>query len=346
MRPLVSIVLPVYNCERYIRECIDSILAQTYNTWELVIIDDGSTDASPNICDEYAQSEARIKVFHQSNNGVSYSRNIGIEASSGQFIVFCDSDDYLEPEYLETLLQTARDHPSYEHIWCCFQTVSGSDRENARPNYVLHDPVSFYSVKDILTLHAMWLDASPCNKLFSAEKLMQNHLRFPEDLSLGEDYLFNLSYLDCSCKGKIAVISQPLYNYRRRKEDSLDTKYRSDLLEIYKHLNEQCRYYLKKWNISPSQWNLQYDNEFYMYEKVFRNNMRAPEKTKAEKIRWNSTLMRDNTFQTILKSRTCFVHPLYLWAYRSGNYYCVFLVDCLVKLKQFIVHCIHNSRKA
>lgn len=346
MSPLVSIVLPVYNCEKYLRECIDSILAQTYNTWELVIIDDGSTDASPNICDEYARSETRIKVFHQSNSGVSYSRNTGIEASSGQFIVFCDSDDYLEPEYLETLLQTARDHPSYEHIWCCFQTVSGSDRENARLNYVLYDPVSFYSIKDIMTLHAMWLDASPCNKLYRVEIITQNHLRFPENLSLGEDFLFNLSYLDCSSTQRIAVIAQPLYNYRLREEDSLDTKYRADLLEIYKFLNEQCRLYLNKWNVPSSQWNLQRNNEFYMYEKVFRNNMRAPERTKAAKIRLNSTLMRDNTFQTILRARTCFVHPLYLWAYRSGNYYCVFLVDCLVKLKQFIVHSIHNSRKA
>lgn len=344
MSPLVSIVLPVYNCEKYLRECIDSILAQTYGTWELLIIDDGSTDASPNICDEYARSETRIKVFHQSNSGVSYSRNTGIEASSGQFIVFCDSDDYLEPEYLETLLQTARDHPSYEHIWCCFQTVSGSDRENARPNYVLHDPVSFYSVKEIMTLHAMWLDTSPWNKLFNANIIKQNHLRFAENLSLGEDFLFNLSYLDCSSQQRIAVIAQPLYNYRLRKEDSLGTKYRVDLFEIYKHLNNQCHLYLNKWNVPPSQWNLQYNNEFYMYEKVFRNNMRAPEKTKAEKIRLNSTLMRENTFRKILRTRTCFVHPLYLWAYRSGNYDYVLIVDCLVRFKHFLLQYIHNFK--
>lgn len=346
MSPLISIVLPVYNCEKYLRECIDSILAQTYNTWELLIIDDGSTDASPNICDEYARSESRIKVFHQSNNGVSYSRNIGIEASCGQYIVFCDSDDYLEPEYLETLLKTAQDYPTYEHIWCCFQTVSGSKHEDAKPNYVIHTPVSLFSVEDIMTLHAMWLDANPWNKLYKTEKLKRNHLRFPEDLSLGEDFLFNLSYLDCSYKGKIAVLAQPLYNYRLRKEDSLGAKYRANLLQIYKYLNDQCRHYLKKWNVPSSQWNLQYNNEFYMYEKVFRNNMRAPQKTKAEKIRLNSTLMRENTFQEILRTRTCFVHPLYLWAYRSGNYLCVLFVDCLVRFKQFLALRFHKFNVA
>ena len=101
--PLISVVVPVYNVEQYIRECVDSIVSQTYCHLEIVLIDDGSLDNCPVICDEYAKKDSRIKVVHQKNGGLAKARNVGIENSSGEYITFIDSDDYIASNYIEIL---------------------------------------------------------------------------------------------------------------------------------------------------------------------------------------------------------------------------------------------------
>lgn len=100
----VSVIIPVYNVAPYLNRCIDSVLAQTYKEWEIILIDDGSTDESPSICDNYERIHERIIVVHQKNAGLSAARNIGIEMATGQFIMFVDSDDWIHPKYIETLL--------------------------------------------------------------------------------------------------------------------------------------------------------------------------------------------------------------------------------------------------
>jgi len=98
--PIISIIVPVYNAEKYLRRCIDSIIAQTFTDWECLLVDDGSTDESPNICDEYATKDSRIKVFHKVNEGVSSARNIGIDNAKGRFVTFVDADDSIMHNYL------------------------------------------------------------------------------------------------------------------------------------------------------------------------------------------------------------------------------------------------------
>ena len=128
-------------------------------------------------------------------------------------------------------------------------------------------------------------------------------------------------------------MTKPLYNYVRGNDDSLDSKYRKDLLDIYRRLNAECLAYLKKWDMSQEQMEKFYSSQFYLYEKVLRNTMRAPDKTKQEKIKWNSTFMQTDEFKNVLSSRTCYVHPLYLAAYRSGNFTNVLFMDWLHKEK-------------
>ncbi len=105
--PLISVIIPVYNVEKYLRECVDSVLNQTYDNFEIILIDDGSTDSSGKICDEYAYNDARITVVHKENEGQSVARNIGIEYSSGDWLYFPDSDDYIAGDTFETLLKKA-----------------------------------------------------------------------------------------------------------------------------------------------------------------------------------------------------------------------------------------------
>lgn len=333
----VSIILPVYNATRSLRKSVDSVHAQVFQDWELVLVDDGSTDGSSELCDKLATEDTRVRVIHKPNGGVSSARNAGIDAATGKYITFCDSDDYLEPDYLETLVQTAKSDPDCGHIWCCFQTVTGYQKENAAPNYISEESVLYYTLKDYMTLHEMWLDTGPWNKLYAAKIIKESGLYFPIDLSLGEDWLFNLAYIDASANEKIAVVTKPLYNYVRGNNDSLDSKYRQDLLDIYRRLNAECLAHLERWGVPQAQIEKLYDSRFYMYEKVLRNTMRAPNMSRREKRKWNSTFMRSKEFQEALNTRKCFVHPLYLSAYRSGSFINVLLADFLCKAKNALM---------
>lgn len=335
---MVSIIVPVYNCIASLVWCVHSILHQTYTDYELFLVDDGSTDGSGKLCDRFAAEDDRIRVIHKPNGGVSSARNAGIDAATGGYITFCDSDDYLEPDYLETLVQTAKSNPDCGHIWCCFQTVTGYQKENAAPNYTSTKSLLCYTLQDYMSLHEMWLDAEPWNKLYRTDIVQTAKVRFPEDLSLGEDWLFNLAYIDASANEKIVVVTEPLYNYIRGNDESLDSKYRKDLLDIYRRLNDTCLSYLRKWKLPAEQIEIFYNSRFYLYEKVLRNTMRAPDKTKREKIKWNSTFMQSDEFKESLQARKCFIHPLYLFAYRSGNFNNVLLADWMVAVKRALIH--------
>lgn len=335
---MVSIIVPAYNCIESLECCVGSIRQQTYTNFELMLVDDGSTDGSGELCDKLAAEDTRIRVIHKPNGGVSSARNAGIDAATGGYITFCDSDDYLEPDYLEALIQAAESNPDCGHIWCCFQTVTGYQKENAAPNYTSAKSLLCYTLQDYMSLHEMWLDAEPWNKLYRTDIVQTAKVRFPEDLSLGEDWLFNLAYIDASANEKIVVVTKPLYNYMRGNDESLDSKYRKDLLDIYRRLNDTCLSYLRKWKLPTEQIEKFYNSRFYLYEKVLRNTMRAPDKTKREKMKWNSTLMQSDEFKASLQTRKCFIHPLYLFAYRSGNFSNVLLADQMVAIKRALLH--------
>lgn len=328
-----SIIVPAYNCIDSLEYCVRSIRQQTYTCFELILVDDGSTDGSSELCDGFAAEDARIRVIHKQNGGVSSARNVGIDNATGEYITFCDSDDYLETDYLEMLLQTAKVNPACGHIWCCFQTVTGYQKENAASNFSSPEPTLLYTLQDYMTLHEMWLDAGPCNKLYIAEVIKNAGVHFPDDLSLGEDWLFNLAYIDASKSSRIAVVTKPLYNYVRGNNDSLDSKYRQDLLDIYRRLNAECLAHLERWNVPQDQMEKFYNSQFYLYEKVLRNTMRAPDMNRREKLKWNSMFMQSKEFRRTLETRACFIHPIYLWAYRSNNFKNVLLADFLCKAK-------------
>lgn len=331
-----SIIVPVYNSEEHLRDTVESILSQSFGDFEVILVDDGSRDMSGSICDEYMAVDHRVKVIHKDNGGVSSARNEGIRKALGEYITFCDSDDYLEPCYLDELLKVAENEPDTGHIWCCFQTVMGYKGEGAKVNCVLPDEICHFDLKDYMTLHKMWLDTGPCNKLYRTDVIRDGGIYFPEDISLGEDWLFNLSYIDASENGNFAVISKPLYNYVKGNNESLDSKYRPDLFDIYKRLNNECLSYLQKWNISDDGIADFYDSRFYLYERVLLNNMKAPVRSLLSRIRENDSFLKSEDFKGALAVRRCFVHPIYLKAYRSGRYLNVILADMAVKMKNGI----------
>lgn len=191
-QPLISIVIPVYNVEKYLKYCIDSILVQLYNNWELLLIDDGSTDLSKDICDQYSQKDHRIKVIHKKNGGVSTARNLGIKYATGDFITFIDSDDYVSPEYLSDFI---RCHPIEKSI-----VVSGLITKTSQEEYISfqYEDISFSSkapkASKFIAHYDLFKDGGPCNKLLDLKLIRENNLQFDTNISYHEDHIFIYSY--------------------------------------------------------------------------------------------------------------------------------------------------------
>ena len=197
---MISIIVPVYQAEHSLCFCVESILRQSYPDFETILVDDGSTDHSGKLCDYYAGVDKRIKVIHQKNGGVSSARNAGIGAVVGEYVVFCDSDDYIEADYLECLYNVAQTHRDYNNIWCRYRTVSSFDTSmrEKETNYENHMEVDteFYTLNEYMKLSEQVLTNQPWNKLYRTEVIKEARITFPDKLSLGEDLLFNLQYLD------------------------------------------------------------------------------------------------------------------------------------------------------
>lgn len=225
----VSIIVPVYNVEKYLDECIQSITKQTYTNIEIILVDDGSKDNSGVICDKYAELDNRISVFHIENGGVSNARNFGVGKAKGQWIQFVDSDDILINDATQILLENSE---NVDVVVCSYKTFP-LERDF---KYLPYKQI-FSSMQDTIrlfpTLYKNGFYNSPCNKLYRKEKIKQG---FDKTLSLGEDLLFNLDFMK-DCQG-IAVIPNVLYKYRIVSNNTLARKPRKDGLELQCLLKE------------------------------------------------------------------------------------------------------------
>ena len=229
MGTLISIIMPAYNCEKTIGGTISSVLAQEDDRWELIIIDDGSTDHTSSICDSFAMQDKRISVIHQFNSGVSAARNTGIDKANGDFIVFIDSDDYFVENTLKTIIQEIEDNGLLIFGYETFPNII-EQRIQTNKGYTSYRDLAL----DYPVLARQHLINSPWNKLYRTELIRNYSIRFPEELSMGEDLLFNIDYLKIC--GQIKVINDILYKYRIDGDNSLRTKARMDAYEIQKRL--------------------------------------------------------------------------------------------------------------
>ncbi len=211
MTPTISVIVPVYNVERYLPRCIDSILSQTFTDFQLILIDDGSPDACGRICDEYAARDPRIGVIHQDNGGVSSARNRGLDVAQGEYVCFVDPDDIIFPCYLETLIATAQSSGS-DLIVCGYQNSYVEDDVliNSR-NMNKATPGNYQDFSDILTeLHKNTLLFMPVNKLYKNSIIKTACLSFPKQKRY-EDTAFVYRYLR-HCRS-LSFCDAILYNY-------------------------------------------------------------------------------------------------------------------------------------
>lgn len=237
MMPEVSIIIPVYNAERWLRRCVDSILAQIYTDFELLLIDDGSTDRSGAICDEYTEKDSRIRVFHKLNGGVSSTRNLGIDYACGKWITFCDADDYVMPDWLANYNLSF----NYSQDLICqgaiiqhenSQELTGVDKQQYFVDNI-GDLASILLKKSILGF--VW------NKLYRKNILApqdSNSLKFNPELAFMEDEDFNLRYL-LRCKKGI-ITEKAAYCYiipANDKHEMFSAKH----IPLYRHFISLAR---------------------------------------------------------------------------------------------------------
>lgn len=188
---LVSVVVPIYKTEKYLRKCVDSILAQTYPNLEILLIDDGSPDHCGEICDAYAKEDKRVRAFHNDNHGVSYSRNCGIKAATGEYLLFVDSDDRINPTYVEEMVGHLQ---KYDFVISGVLIFFVEKRKYEKGRFLnLTGRITHSVSKDfryILTpIYNVW------GKLYRANIIKNNNILFDETISGGEDGLFNFEYL-------------------------------------------------------------------------------------------------------------------------------------------------------
>lgn len=225
---LISIIVPVYNASKYLRRCVESILSQTYSAFELLLIDDGSNDSSGAICDEYANYDSRVRVFHKDNGGVSSARNIGIQNSQGVFIAFIDCDDEVESDYLEVLHDQIK--ISNSQLVCSYAKVfhEGKCLSEEHPEGILESDI----IARYLTDYELRTTSAPWGKIFIRSIITENSITFDESMSIGEDTLFLFDYL--SCCNKMSIVNKTSYHYYIN-EQSLVRRINSIESELYSY---------------------------------------------------------------------------------------------------------------
>lgn len=225
--PKVSVIIPVYNVEKYIERCVDSVLNQTFQDYEVLLIDDGSTDNSGKICDKYSLKDSRIKVFHKENGGVSSARNLGIDSAKGEWICFIDGDDWVKENYLRVFF---KNKVSLETI--IYQGIMIENQwDNKTHTYFSYDTNKFKINNSTKVIKSkILLDGCPYCKLFNASIIRNNNIKFNERLSMHEDHVFVWEYL--SLMTTIITCNSAEYHYMRYN-DMLTLSTKSHSSESY-----------------------------------------------------------------------------------------------------------------
>lgn len=216
----VSVIIPVYNVERFLRRCIESVQNQGHVNLEIILVDDGSTDASGMICDACAEKDCRIKVIHKQNNGVSAARNSGMDIATGEYICFVDGDDYVMPDYVEYLLHLSIVH--HTRISISTEVYTSFDLKQCRDTTEL----IYTGEQATEAILCYKLQIGVYNKLFERSFLKEKNVRFIEGLPIGEGFNFNVAAFQRA--DHIAVGHRKVYFYRKDNSDSVTTKFNAE----------------------------------------------------------------------------------------------------------------------
>ncbi len=248
----ISAIMPVYNVEKFIGKCIESLQAQTLTEWELIAVDDGSPDNSGAICDEYAKKDSRITVIHKENGGAPSARNTAIPQAKGEYLYFVDSDDWAEPTMFEDMYKMAKENNAQlvvagYYIDTYYSDTEFYSQEQALPTKVFASQREFreyaHNMFDKNLLYTPW------NKLFERKYIMDNDIRFRN--TFWDDFPFNLDVVrDVE---RVVLMEDKYYHFMRARADSETAKYRSDMLDKREEEHGWMLDLYKHWDVDSAE---------------------------------------------------------------------------------------------
>ncbi len=230
----ISVIVPVYNVEKYLDKCVESIVNQTYKNLEIILVDDGSTDNCPEICDEWAKKDNRIKVIHKPNGGLSSARNAGMDSMTGSYIQFVDSDDYIKSNMIEVMYGNII-KGDYDVCVCNYSFIDESDNvisaTDFKKSILKGDEIMPNFLKT--TVFNSW---NAWTKMYKYSVVEKYNLRYDETIKWGEDYPFN--YLYFKSIDKMIAIDDVLYNYLSRRNGSITCSMNSGQANRWKFIKK------------------------------------------------------------------------------------------------------------
>lgn len=258
MKPLISVIIPVYNVEKYLKKCLDSIISQTLKEIEIIVINDGSTDNSGKILDKYAKNDNRLIVIHKDNEGVSEARNEGLKYVHGDFVSFIDSDDWVEPEMYEVMYNAAIEK-KVEIVMCGYvrefvnhSKIKIMDIQDG--SFMKTDEIQHWFVRRMigpifnekLITENLDMHSVVWNKIYRTHLVKNNTFCSLKEIGSCEDLLFNL--VTCYQANSIMYINRSYYHYRKTSVTSVSSSYRTNLLQQRCNLIEKVRMFINQNN--------------------------------------------------------------------------------------------------
>ena len=290
---LVSIIIPVYNSEKYIKRCLKSILNQTYENIEMIVVDDGSTDNSFNIISKF--EDKRIRYFKKENEGVSIARNYGIKRAVGEYLLFVDSDDYIAKDIVEELIKKTN---GLSEIVFCNNLEIWYNKEEERRLFISVDKLN---KKNVMREIASGRAGLVCSKLVSKKVIEDNNISFDEKLKVGEDQLFFLEVAE-KCD-EFKYVDKSLYFYDRTNENSATIKYQHNLYKNFTYLYDQVFKVLERNNMRGKEDRQLLVNKFILLAWTAVNN-------EVDGLKENSIIFGLKNIREILKESNSYLNDI------------------------------------
>lgn len=312
--PLISIVMPVYNAEKYVDMAIQSVVEQTFLDWELIIVNDKSTDNSGKLCDAWAEKEKRIRVIHLlENKGAGNARNVGIDEARGKYLTFLDSDDQIDGDLYNDILEAARETNIDVYVWGVTEQYYDQSNTIVRENK-LSLPTKVYRGekavhRQIILLEDKTLFGYQWNHLYRCD-LLRNHKIYFEKVILYEDYFFNMEFIKYA--QSMCVVDNTGYYYAKRMNQSITNKYVEDYFSLSRRRVFEMLTAYKEWDLLNDTVKQSCGNRYlrYICSTLMRNNDKRAEMTIKKKICWIKNISNDNLYIQVAKD--CKTHQILL----------------------------------